>query len=138
MPKRLGQHQAPSGAWIRTNRRLAIYIRDGFRCLACYKDLRDAKPADVTLDHLLSKSEHAGLDEETREAFGSVHANHNIVTSCRSCNSTRRDMPWTAFYDTAGQARVLAARDRALNMELANAILAGKAGDPRLESERGE
>ena len=138
MAKRLGKHQAPSSAWITRERRLAIYIRDGFTCLACHRDLRTAKPADVTLDHLLSKSEYAGLDERTRQEFGSVHASHNIVTTCRSCNSARRDTPWTAFYDIAGQARVLAARERMVNLELAKAILRGEAGDPRTEAVRAE
>lgn len=138
MAKRLGQYQAPSGAWIRTERRLAIYIRDGFTCLACHKDLRTAKPADVTLDHLISKSEYANLDETTRLEFGSVHASHNIVTSCRSCNSARRDTPWTEFYSADGQARVLAARERLVNMDLARAIIRGEAGDPRIEARRAD
>jgi 5-methylcytosine-specific restriction endonuclease McrA len=136
MAKRLGQHQAPSSAWITRERRLAIYIRDGFTCLACHEDLRFAKPADVTLDHLISKSEYAALDEQTRQEFGSVHASHNIVTTCRSCNSRRRDTAWTEFYSVAGQARVLAARERMVNLELAKAILRGEIGDPRTEAVR--
>lgn len=134
MAKRLGQHQAPSSAWITRERRLAIYIRDGFRCAYCHKDLRQEKPADLTLDHLLSKSEFAALDEETRQEFGSVHANHNIVLACRSCNSIRQDKPWTEFADRNAQARILARRDMPVNLQLAKAIIRGEAGDPRLEA----
>ena len=136
--RKLSAHQPKSSAWITKQRRLAIYIRDGFTCLACHRDLRTVKPADVTLDHLLSKSEYDSLDEETRQEFGSVHASHNLVTMCRSCNSARKDTEWTKFYDTSGRARVLAARERMVNIELSKAILAGTVGDPRLEARRAE
>lgn len=136
-PRKLSDHQPKSSAWLRPERRLALYIRDGFRCLACHQDLREAKPADVTLDHLLSKSEYDALSEETREEFGSVHASHNLVTMCRSCNSARKDTPWTQWYSIDAQARVIAARYRTVNIELARAIRNGTAGDPRLEARRG-
>ena len=138
MAKRLGQHQAPSSAWIRPARRLALYIRDGFRCLYCHQDLRNAAPADLTLDHLLSKSEHAALSDETRQEFGSVHDSHNLVLACRSCNSARQDKPWTTFASLDAQARILAARVQPVKVALAKAIIAGVAGDPRLEANRGE
>lgn len=133
MAKRLGQHQAPSSAWIRPERRLAIYIRDGFRCVACFADLRFVKAQDVTLDHLLSKSEYAALDAQTRVVFGSVHASHNLVTCCRSCNSARRDTEWTTFYNKNAQARVLAAKELPVPVALAKAIICGEIVDPRSE-----
>lgn len=34
----------PVGRWIRVDLRLAIYIRDSFRCCYCQRDLRDADP----------------------------------------------------------------------------------------------
>jgi 5-methylcytosine-specific restriction endonuclease McrA len=138
MAKRLGQHQAPSSAWITKQRRLALYIRDAFKCAYCTKDLRQEKASDLTLDHLLSKSEIAGLDEETRIAFGSPHASHNLVLACRSCNSSRQDKVWTEFADRNAQARILALRQMPLNTELAKAIIAGTAGDPRVEAARAE
>ena len=50
------QHQA-TGQWIRADKRLAIYLRDRFTCLYCCRDLHDADPADVTLDHLRCQSD---------------------------------------------------------------------------------
>lgn len=132
--RKLSAHQAKSSAWITPKRRLGLYLRDRFQCLYCAKDLHRAPAADVTLDHLLSQSEIAALDEETRTAFGSPHANHNLVTACRSCNSARKDKPWTTFATLDAQARILAARQIGPNLELAKAIINGEAPDPRTES----
>ncbi len=45
------RHQ-PTGCWCRQDKRLAIYLRDGFRCLYCLADLHGADPTDITLDHV--------------------------------------------------------------------------------------
>lgn len=50
--KRHTAHQ-PTGQWIRSEKRLAIYLRDGFHCLACFRDLHGADPSDITLDHVV-------------------------------------------------------------------------------------
>ena len=120
---RQGSAQA-SGCWIRPAKRLAIYVRDSFRCLYCGRDLRHAAPADVTLDHLLPRSA-SGLNEPT-----------NLVTACRSCNSARGAKPW-ADYATGGSAdRIEQLRREPLNMELARSLIAGTAGDTELEAIR--
>lgn len=41
------------GVCVRADFRLAVYLRDSFRCLYCLIDLHGAAPMDVTLDHLL-------------------------------------------------------------------------------------
>ena len=45
-----------SANWIHKAERLAIYLRDGFICVYCLRDLHSANPFDVTLDHLLPRS----------------------------------------------------------------------------------
>ncbi len=122
--KRQHSPSQPTGCWIRRERRLAIYVRDAFQCLYCGRDLRSAAPADVTLDHLLPRS--AG---GTNEAV-------NLVTACRSCNSARQDKPWIDYATGGARDRIEQRRHEALNLELSKAILAGTAGDPRIEALR--
>lgn len=123
MAKRLGQHQ-PAGRWIRVEKRLAIYLRDGFLCAYCGSALQDAAPADVTLDHLLPRS-----------AGGSNDAT-NLVTACRSCNSSRQDKPWLDYATGGARDRIEQLRHRPLNIELARALIEDRAGDDNLEAAR--
>jgi 5-methylcytosine-specific restriction endonuclease McrA len=110
---RQSQYQ-PSGQWIRTEKRLAIYIRDSFRCLYCGSDLRHAAPADITLDHLLPKSA-GGANDAT-----------NLVTACRSCNSSRQDKPWVDYATGGARDRIEQLRREPLNLALSKAILSGE------------
>jgi hypothetical protein len=71
--------------WIRADLRLAIYLRDDFRCLYCGADLRDADPRDVTLDHVK-----AHID-------GGTNKPSNLVTACLSCNCSKKDTPVALF-----------------------------------------
>jgi 5-methylcytosine-specific restriction endonuclease McrA len=59
--------------WIRPEKRLAIYSRDGFCCVYCRAEDK------LSLDHL-----------QPRELGGS-HEATNLVTCCVSCNSARKD-----------------------------------------------
>jgi len=83
--KRRNSPSQPVGRWIRPEKRLAIYLRDGFCCLYCLADLHGAAPTDVTLDHLRAKSDGGGNEPA------------NIVTACRHCNSSRGDQPLSRF-----------------------------------------
>lgn len=60
----------------------SIYIRDGYKCQFC---LRELDSAELTIDHLVPLAL-GGLDEVT-----------NYVTCCRSCNSTKADRPLEEF-----------------------------------------
>lgn len=111
--RRQGQAQA-RGQWIRTDKRLSIYLRDRFGCGYCGRDLTDAAPADVTLDHLLPRSA-GGTNDAT-----------NLVTACRGCNSSRQDRPWLDYATGGARDRVEQLRHRPLNLELARAILSGE------------
>lgn len=123
MSSRDGQHQ-PKGQWITKVKRLAIYLRDDVACVYCGRSLRDASPSDVTLDHLLARS--AGGDNDAR----------NLVTACKSCNSSRQDKPWADFAPGGARDRILTLIARPLNIELSRALIAGTAGDAETEAAR--
>jgi len=68
--------------WIRPEKRLAIYARDGFAC--CYCGSED----QLSLDHL-----------QPRELGGS-HEAANLVCACVHCNSARRDTSLRAWFQS--------------------------------------
>ena len=69
--------------WIRKEKRLAIYLRDGLACCYCGQGVEDG--IKLTLDHLLP------------HADGGSNAPYNLVTACHQCNSARGNRPWRAF-----------------------------------------
>jgi len=64
--------------WIRRERRLAIYMRDGLACVWCGSSLED-EGVTLSLDHIVPVSQ------------GGKNISRNLVTSCRKCNSVRGD-----------------------------------------------
>ena len=115
---------ANGSRWLRPEKRLAIYIRDGFQCAYCGRSLKGATPAEVTLDHLLP-----------RVAGGGNEAT-NLITACRACNSSRQDKPWIDFAPGGARDRIEQLRNAPLNLALAKAILTDRAGDDAIESVR--
>ena len=113
--KARSQHQA-TGQWIRADKRLAIYLRDRFTCLYCLRDLHDADPADITLDHLVCQADGGSNDES------------NLVTACRHCNCARQDQPLSRFAgkETRAHIRRNTRRSLAPYRKLAKAIMAGE------------
>lgn len=61
--------------WIRQDKRLAIYLRDGLSCCWCGDSIENG--AKLTLDHLTPRSD------------GGSHHEGNLVTCCHRCNSSR-------------------------------------------------
>jgi hypothetical protein len=61
--------------WIRQEKRLAIYLRDGMACVWCGSSVEDG--ASLTLDHVVPDSK------------GGTNDAPNLVTSCHRCNSSR-------------------------------------------------
>lgn len=112
------------GKWIRPEKRLAIYIRDSFQCAYCGADLRNANPRDITLDHLVARS-HGGGNEAT-----------NLITACLSCNSARGNRPWADYCTGGAVDRIQTLRHQPLNLTLAKALIADKAGDEQAEAQR--
>lgn len=105
--------------WLPAWRRLAIYLRDDFRCAYCGADLRDRPAADVTLDHLECRCTSAGKPD---------HGERNLVSCCRKCNSSRQNKDWRMYATGGAIERIEAAILKPLNKELAKALIAGTAG----------
>lgn len=114
MSTRTASRYQPKGTWIRTEKRLALYIRHSFTCAYCGKDLRHAEPAELTLDHLVP-----------RQAGGSNH-HTNLILACRSCNSSRQAKPWIDYATGGARDRIEQLRHEEPNVELAKAILSGE------------
>lgn len=114
--KRKRSRHQPTGCWCRPEKRLAIYLRDRFTCLYCLRDLHDSDPRDITLDHLVPVS-----------AGGTNHES-NLVTACRACNCSRKDLPLHRFCgpETRAHIRRNTRRNLAPYRKLARAILAGE------------
>lgn len=63
--------------WIRQEKRLAIYLRDGLSCVWCGIAIEDQDSTILTLDHL------------TPHSRGGSNNERNLVTACKRCNSSR-------------------------------------------------
>jgi 5-methylcytosine-specific restriction endonuclease McrA len=107
------------GKWITAHKRLAIHLRDGMECIYCGCDLHNCKPKEMTLDHLKCK-----------EVGGSNHES-NLITACRSCNSSRQDMPLHRFADAKTRKAIVKNTRKPLApyITLAKAMIAGRTGD---------
>lgn len=69
--------------WIRQEKRLAIYLRDGLACAYCGHSVEDG--AALTLDHCKPHSK-SGSNHET-----------NLVTCCERCNKSRGTRSVSSF-----------------------------------------
>lgn len=69
--------------WIRQEKRLAIYLRDGCACVWCGAKVEEG--AQLTLDHVVVHSK-GGTNEAT-----------NLVTACKHCNDSRGARNATKF-----------------------------------------
>lgn len=78
----IGMSNAHGSKWIRPEKRLAIYARDGHACVYCGAE-----------DHLT-------LDHVTPRELGGGHEAGNLVTACLHCNSARQDLPLRAWLQT--------------------------------------
>lgn len=111
-------HTASRGAngnqgskWIRPEKRLAIYMRDGFECVYCG---RDVAHDGATLDHIRSR------------AAGGTNKARNLVTACFSCNSARAGRSLRQWADERMLQRVARCRRRKLPLATAKAVRAGE------------
>lgn len=69
--------------WIRQDKRLAIYIRDGLACAYCGHSVEGG--AQLTLDHITPHSKGGSNDAS------------NLVTCCHRCNTARGIRSVTVF-----------------------------------------
>jgi len=112
--------------WIRKEKRLAIYLRDGLACVYCESSVEDCDR--LTLDHLTPHSQ------------GGSNDSINLITCCVKCNSIRADRPWKSFckdvatYLNAGIkaqtiiASVQALRKKPLHINEAKLMIARRGG----------
>lgn len=75
--------------WIRQEKRLAIYMRDGMACMYCGLSIEEG--AQLSLDHI-----------EPRSRDGS-NSESNLVTSCVKCNSSRGNRPVEDFANAVAE-----------------------------------
>ena len=76
-----GQGQGQN--WVRPEKRVALYIRDGLACVYCSSAVEDG--AKLTLDHL------------TPHSLGGKNTADNVVTCCAKCNSSRGNRDYKEF-----------------------------------------
>jgi 5-methylcytosine-specific restriction endonuclease McrA len=116
--KRANSPHQPTGSWCRPDLRLAIYLRDSFRCVYCLADLHGADPRDVTLDHVIAKVD------------GGSNKPENLITACRHCNCSRQDAPLKRFAGPEALAHIKRNTARKIDRyrKLAKAILKGEVG----------
>lgn len=106
------------GVTIRKDKRLAIYLRDGFCCLYCLTDLHGAVPMDITLDHIKAHADGGSNDAD------------NLITACRACNCSRQDQPLTRFAGSETRKHIRRNTRRSLRRyrTMAKALIAGETG----------
>ena len=75
--------------WIRQEKRLAIYLRDGLACAYCGASVEDG--SILTLDHIKPYSK------------GGSNEAKNLITSCRKCNSSRGVRPLKQFISAVAE-----------------------------------
>jgi 5-methylcytosine-specific restriction endonuclease McrA len=101
--------------WCRPEKRLAIYLRDGFICVYCGREM------SLSLDHVIP------------HALGGGNEASNLVTACKPCNSARGKKTVRQFLawlrvrgaDTAGlAARVRNCTRRRVDMAAGKRLLA--------------
>ena len=80
-----GRKAGQGSKWIRPEKREKIYTSDGHRCCYCGDSIHDTAGMVLTLDHIVP-CELGGDNKAT-----------NLVTACRSCNSSKRALPLGQF-----------------------------------------
>jgi len=76
MAKRTNRKENHQGMnWIRQEKRLSIYLRDGLACMYCGHSVEDG--ARLSLDHVKPWSD------------GGSNSERNLVTCCMKCNTSR-------------------------------------------------
>ena len=112
--------------WIRPEKRLAIYLRDGLACCYCGESVENG--AKLTLDHIIPHSQ------------GGKNDAINLVTACHRCNSSRGDRTVyqfaevTAAYLNHGvkaasiEKHVYATKAQPIDVKAAKALIARRGG----------
>jgi hypothetical protein len=88
LPKMTDRHAKSGGQgngmnWLRPEKRLACYLRDGLACAYCGAAVEEG--TKLTLDHITPHSQ------------GGCNCAQNLVTCCFKCNSSRGNRSVEAF-----------------------------------------
>lgn len=102
--------------WIRPAKRLAIYHRDGVRCVWCKRRPKGIGADLFTLDHLIPRLKGGSNDPD------------NVVTSCLGCNRRRGDRPWRSSAKRAVVALVERLRFLPLDVQAAKSLISRSGG----------
>mgnify|MGYP001580416909 CR=1 FL=1 len=104
--------------WIRREKRLAIYIRDNWRCVYCDKDLQNVRSAkNRQLDHV--NPVHNGKPD---------NSSTNLVTCCEACNQRKNGKNlWSFVKDVARLDYIIVQRNKSIDVRAAKLILYGDA-----------
>ncbi len=116
--------------FITPEKRLAIYIRDGFTCCYCGKDLKNAHRDDINLDHLVCAKRDKRKNFSVKKLENGLSVNHetNLVTACMLCNKRRGMKSWKDYATGGAIDRINKQIAQPLNIALAKAIFADKTG----------
>lgn len=98
--------------WIRPEKRIAIHIRDGWKCAYCGMCLKEVAKGVRQLDHLVPV------------AKGGDNSAENLVTACGWCNVEKSDRDFTECLNRREQNRVLKLVAKPLDMKRAKSLLA--------------
>jgi len=110
--------------WIRDEKRLAIYLRDGLACAYCGATVEGG--AVLSLDHLKPRSS------------GGSNDSRNLVTCCRRCNSRRGVRSVRAFCGAVAEYNGVPATAESIEQHVRNCARRRPdvAGAKRMESRR--
>lgn len=76
--------------WIRDEKRLAIYMRDGMACIYCGATV-EGESTILTLGHVIPYSR------------GGTNEPEKLLTACKRCNSSRGDRALSVFVDAVAE-----------------------------------
>lgn len=111
--KRSKHPAANGGKWLRPAKRLAIYLRDNFRCSYCGKNLAGIPAALRSVDHVVPI------------ALGGTNDATNLITCCKRCNDRKQDQSAYSFASDEAFQYISMQLVKPLNIELAKQIIAG-------------
>lgn len=117
--------------WCQKDKRTALYIRDKFQCLYCGRDLSNADPSEITLDHLEPRMLDINGRPRVRRTILGLPINDvtNLVTACRACNCSRGCRNWRDFAPGGAQIRIIEQIQKPVNYALARSLISGKQAD---------
>ena len=81
-----------SSSWIRKDKRHAIHIRDGFKCVYCDMEKWESE----------EKGQRLGIDHLTPSFRGGSNRYTNLVTCCHWCNSRKKALTLGEYRDFVG------------------------------------